>query len=1023
MMMSEPAVTVRTAADLRRAIHGDAQNIEVREHLDLTTLRPVAVQMPHGVSGLTGHTGNGSGDGHSGDGGDGAADGDGEGGPVVVAGAWADMLLGSTRPGLYSIRANCTAPPSEVLLAAARARSLAPLQPLLPQQCMLLADMSVVGILEDSGVHIWLDGLHLRFARTLRSPAASTLIAIGSVTPHPVRKSSTLWMTGMTLQGDVAADGEPGAAEDSSGSVGGLAHAHVHGGDHMETCKIFAADSAFLNLGGGMTPAVSLENAEVSFDRCVFRDNVAESPMSAVVAAWGSAAVRFRQCLFSGNSGRGQLLLDGTASGAGGVFADSGRCNSLVISPAAAEADTEAAWAARETSLGRITRAAGTECDAPLLNKLGACRPLTPGSYCHAELTAATAMHGGAGMPAVGPGAPSPGGVTMSPGAIASAAVAAVAVLMIAVFVKIGRHMLSTPRHAATKAAAGGIAHAQHGGPSDPPRGAARGCCPITARELAACQADTVHVGMTSKSRSTRRGALIPSHPASDPKYAGKPEAHAAGATLAPSRMRSGLGDGKAAPARDGIQEGLNMMDFLRCRDASKPTASDNAGRTCTSCAGPHNHTNASHTDLSPLAVHTKTDCTESTCISIPHQLGNPTRAHAPPMPPAAAAAAAVPAEGTRPFAAVPQPLAPEIRCISMPAVSCAVLEEAEELHQRLFHPATQLGTLDSAGAFDTVQQSALGAPAARPGEQAAVAEQLDYITAQLDAFGHRAVVLQKYELLGRDERRRGGQAVVQFVRAPQTNDVYAMKLFASRRIFEDERRLYLNSGLASFMPTVVEFVNNEGGAFKDPHGGEMPPLLVMEKGETLTERISRCKHDIFTTIQILGQVGRCLSELHSRGWVHRDLKPGNIMFLPRRGMWMLIDFGLVARAGEAARTGFTLLYAAPEVIAVAKADEAMMTADAAVDAWALGVMAFELLTGRPAFNMFFLDPEEVERQLRGDAELPWEGERLTQDMRRRLGSLKDAVLGMLCREPAARWTCEQFWRALHTVFSGHTTN
>ena len=112
--------------------------------------------------------------------------------------------------------------------------------------------------------------------------------------------------------------------------------------------------------------------------------------------------------------------------------------------------------------------------------------------------------------------------------------------------------------------------------------------------------------------------------------------------------------------------------------------------------------------------------------------------------------------------------------------------------------------------------------------------------------------------------------------------------------------------------------------------------------------------------MQILGQVGQCLAELHARGWVHRDLKPGNIMFLPRRGTWTLIDFGLVARAGDAASVGFTLLYAAPEVIVAHAAAAPSVVVDPAVDAWALGVMAFELLTGRPAFNMFFLDAEEV---------------------------------------------------------------
>ena len=115
--------------------------------------------------------------------------------------------------------------------------------------------------------------------------------------------------------------------------------------------------------------------------------------------------------------------------------------------------------------------------------------------------------------------------------------------------------------------------------------------------------------------------------------------------------------------------------------------------------------------------------------------------------------------------------------------------------------------------------------------------------------------------------------------------------------------------------------------------------------------------------MQIIGQVASCLAELHSQGWVHRDLKPGNIMFLPRTGSWMLIDFGLAARTGEVARIGFTPNYAAPEVVSAHAAGDATVTADTAADAWALGVIAFELLSRRPAFDVL-ATPGEVRPML-----------------------------------------------------------
>ena len=85
---------------------------------------------------------------------------------------------------------------------------------------------------------------------------------------------------------------------------------------------------------------------------------------------------------------------------------------------------------------------------------------------------------------------------------------------------------------------------------------------------------------------------------------------------------------------------------------------------------------------------------------------------------------------------------------------------------------------------------------------------------------------------------------------------------------------------------------------------------------------------------------------------MHRDLKPANVMWLPRQNRWTVIDFGCVAPVGDKAPLNFTMVYAAPEVIHAFLAGEKHIEASPALDAWALGVMAFELLTDAAAFDL-----------------------------------------------------------------------
>ncbi|MDF1505865.1 serine/threonine-protein kinase [Roseisolibacter sp. H3M3-2] len=143
----------------------------------------------------------------------------------------------------------------------------------------------------------------------------------------------------------------------------------------------------------------------------------------------------------------------------------------------------------------------------------------------------------------------------------------------------------------------------------------------------------------------------------------------------------------------------------------------------------------------------------------------------------------------------------------------------------------------------------------------------------------------------------------------------------------------------------------------------------------------------------VLAQVASALDHAHRRGVVHRDVKPANVM-LDRAGGVTVTDFGIakVAQGEQLTRTGFAIGtpgYMSPEQWRVE-------TLTSASDQYALGAVAYELLTGRAPFAGSLW---EMQQRHIMDAPAPLRA--LRPDVP---PALEAAVLRMLAKEPAERW-------------------
>ncbi|HRI68390.1 MAG TPA: serine/threonine-protein kinase, partial [Polyangium sp.] len=197
------------------------------------------------------------------------------------------------------------------------------------------------------------------------------------------------------------------------------------------------------------------------------------------------------------------------------------------------------------------------------------------------------------------------------------------------------------------------------------------------------------------------------------------------------------------------------------------------------------------------------------------------------------------------------------------------------------------------------------------------------------------------------DERAgQGGMGIIYRARESTTGKMVAIKVMQSKdptdraRFFREAQVL---SSLSS--PTIVACLGH----------GVLPsdePWMAMEwvEGEDLATRLESGPLVPDDALLIVQAIVQALEVAHAQGIVHRDLKPANILLEGRDpARARLIDFGIARMRHAHTFTEFgaivgTPAYMAPEQIRGAH------NVDERADLYALGVILFECLTGRPPF-------------------------------------------------------------------------